>query len=73
MEDRAVCPVCAEVTKSLSSLAAHLVDRAEESDAAHVMWLNRHVTKHRMPAEELQPLLAAVLAGAPLPGPRVRR
>jgi hypothetical protein len=39
------------------ALAGHLVERAGASDAAHVMWLNRHVTTQRTGAAELAALL----------------
>jgi hypothetical protein len=43
--------------EDLGSLAAHLVGEAERSDIAHVMWLNRNVTKHRAGVAELAALL----------------
>ena len=58
-----ICPVCGFVAKDLSVLAFHLVERAEASDGLHVMWLNRNVSKHRLSAEELERLLASILAG----------
>ncbi len=64
MPASAACPVCGIAVGDLGALASHLVDRAEASDAAHVMWLNRHATKYRLSASELEPLLATVLAGA---------
>ena len=65
------CPVCGAATEDL---AAHFVAAAEASDAAHVMWLNRNVTKHRLTAPELAPLLAAWARSEPIPGvARVRR
>jgi hypothetical protein len=54
-------------------VAAHLVERAEASDGDHVMWLNRHVTKLRVAAADLEPLLAEVLAGGGRAGDRVNR
>ncbi|MDA8309926.1 MAG: DUF5810 domain-containing protein [Actinomycetota bacterium] len=52
-----VCPVCALGVADVGGLAVHLVDAAERSEVAHVMWLNRHVTKRRMPPSELEKLL----------------
>jgi len=43
--------------EDLASLAAHLVGEAGRSDIAHVMWLNRNVTKHRVDAAGLAALL----------------
>jgi hypothetical protein len=37
----------------MDALAEHLVLEAGRSDVAHVMWLNRNVTKHRVAADEL--------------------
>jgi len=67
------CPVCAAPAPDLEALAAHLVERAEASDGRHVMWLNRRVTKHRVSAEELAPLLAGALSGRTVGSQRVRR
>lgn len=57
--DRALsaCPVCGRAVGDAPGLAAHLIDEAERSDGAHVMWLNRHVTKHRTDPAELAELL----------------
>ncbi len=51
------CPVCGLEAGGVDGLAAHLVERADASDARHVMWLNRTVTKHRVGAAELASLL----------------
>lgn len=51
------CPVCGLAVEDLGSLAAHLVGEAERSDIAHVMWLNRNVTKHRVGVAQLAALL----------------
>lgn len=69
--DAVVCPVCGTgVTAvrgtgvtAVGALAEHFVELSERSDARHIMWLNRNVTKLRTPAADLEPLLAAVLAG----------
>lgn len=67
------CPVCKAPQRDLPALAAHLVERAEASEGNHVMWLNRYVTKLRMPAADLEPLLADILAGGDATGDRVNR
>lgn len=56
-------------------LARHLFDQAEISDARHVMWMNRSITKHRTPVAELAVLLEAALGRGELPDDttRVRR
>jgi hypothetical protein len=73
MTDGPRCPACGTATTSGSGLARHLVDEADRSDAKHVMWLNRHVTKQRATAEELERLLRPVLAGATSTAQRVKR
>jgi hypothetical protein len=55
------------------ALARHLVDEAAGSDVAHVMWLNRNVTKRRVNVDELARLLAARASGEPSNEERVRR
>ena len=55
------------------ALAQHLVAEAEASDVQHVMWLNRNVTKHRVPVEELTALLRQRDAGGSMPDDRVPR
>jgi hypothetical protein len=67
------CPVCGLTTATVEGLARHLVDRAEESDVAHVMWLNRNVTKHRTDAEHLATLLRRLAVGRPVGEGRVER
>jgi hypothetical protein len=57
----------------VEALASHLVELAEASDGAHVMWLNRCVTKHRISATELIPLLASALTGGDTSNDRVTR
>ena len=51
------CPVCGLPVEDACSLAAHLIGEAERSDIAHVMWLNRNVTKHRAGVAQLAALL----------------
>jgi len=70
------CPVCGLPLPPGGDrtlvLARHLIAAAESSDVAHVMWLNRNVTKHRVGIEEL----AGLLSPGADPGPdedRVRR
>ena len=67
------CPVCGVVEESRAALAEHLVAAAGDSDPRHVMWLNRNVTRHRVTATELAPLLDAALSGRGGTGDRVRR
>jgi hypothetical protein len=55
------CPVCGTVRPGYSALAAHLTELAGHSDSAHVMWLNRRVTKHRRSSDALAPILRRVL------------
>jgi len=70
------CPAC---TASFdegdwAGLAGHFVERADDSDASHVMWLNRRVTKHRTPPAELAGMLRTALgSGGTPPGDRVAR
>lgn len=51
------CPICHVKIKNLSQLASHLVVKANESEAQHVMWLNRFVTKDRVDKKQLHRLL----------------
>jgi hypothetical protein len=62
-ESGAVCDVCRVVVDGFDGLAEHLVAEAARSDIAHVMWLNRNVTKHRMAPAELAVLLQRRAAG----------
>ena len=57
----------------LVALAGHLVEEAEGSEDRHVMWLNRHVTKHRLPPAQLHVLLEEELGGGGSTGDRVAR
>ena len=67
------CEVCGDELHSVDGLASHLIDRAADSDAAHVMWLNRNVTKHRVDAPELAALLRARADGGHTDTQRVAR
>lgn len=67
------CDVCGETVDGWDGLAAHLVERAAQSDPAHVMWLNRWVTKRRVGANELRALLEEQAAGGATGEERVRR
>ena len=65
--------MCGAAAGDAATLARHLVDEAEASDVAHVMWLNRHVTKERTDIAALTPLLARWAEGAAADAARVRR
>jgi len=67
------CAVCGYSAEDLAALAAHLVAEAERSDVAHVMWLNRNVTKHRVGVDELCRLLAEIADGRSAGGDRLAR
>ncbi len=54
---RTVCEVCGGEVDGIEDLARHFVAEAAGSDIAHVMWLNRSVTKHRVETSELAVLL----------------
>lgn len=73
--DRALspCPVCGRAVGDAAGLAAHLIDEAGRSDVAHVMWLNRHVTKHRADQDDLADLLVRWSEGVDTAGERVQR
>ncbi|HVM67692.1 MAG TPA: C2H2 type zinc finger domain-containing protein [Acidimicrobiales bacterium] len=68
-----VCEVCGARADGFAALAAHLVDEAARSDVAHVMWLNRCVTKRRVPVTDLEALLRARASGAAPGEARVQR
>ncbi len=42
------CPICKCPTADIHQLAAHLFDKSQSSDAQHVMWLSRNVTKFQV-------------------------
>lgn len=56
------CPACLRPLGQgdLPALAAHLVEEAEESDPAHVRWLNQNLTREKTTAAELVPMLERV-------------
>ena len=58
-----LCPVCGTPAADPGSLAEHLVTRAGTSDAGHIMWMNRNVTKLALP----------VAGSGPHPEPGVTR
>lgn len=68
-----VCPVCSMEAPELAALASHLVEQADRSDDAHVMWLNRRVTKHRTSPAELELLLSEERVDGGSSGERVSR
>lgn len=67
------CPVCTLEMPDVPALELHLVDEAEQSEVAHVMWLNRNVTKRRVAPAELQALLETQACVGIPPGERVAR
>lgn len=68
-----VCRVCGAAPGSLPALAEHFVAQAAASDIAHVMWLNRNVTKYQVGASELTVLLRRYAAHGPAGDGRVAR
>jgi hypothetical protein len=56
-ETETACEVCGVTVGGLDALAEHLVTEARASDGAHIMWLNRGVTKYQVEAAELAVLL----------------
>ena len=56
------CPACLAPLgpRDLSRLAAHLVERADDSDPGHVRWLNQNVTRERTDVAKLLPLVEEV-------------
>ena len=73
MDEVVACPVCGESWGTGLGLAEHFVALAETSDGAHIMWLNRRVTKHRLDAPSLAPLLMTALSGTAPVADRVER
>ncbi len=55
------CPACLTPlgVSDVPALAFHLVDRAGESDPAHVRWLNQNLTRTKTPPGEIEPKLRA--------------
>jgi hypothetical protein len=68
-----VCPVCGAAPGSVEGLAEHFVAQADDSDIAHVMWLNRNVTKYQVAAGELTVLLRHYADHGPSGAGRVAR
>ena len=67
------CPVCRLAVEDVQELARHLVGEATGSDVAHVMWLNRNVTKHKVGVRKLATLLEQGADGPPSGETRVAR
>ena len=56
------CPACEEVFDSYGKLASHFSGQSETSDAGHIMWLNRNITKEKEREKELPDLLEGFLS-----------
>ena len=54
----AKCPVCERAYEAYDRLSTHFSDEAARSDASHVMWLNRNITKEKGGEKELESLLS---------------
>ncbi len=54
----AKCPVCERGYESYDRLSTHFSEEAARSDASHVMWLNRNITKEKGREKELESLLS---------------
>ncbi len=54
----AKCPVCEQGYESYDRLSTHFSEEAARSDASHVMWLNRNITKEKGREKELESLLS---------------
>jgi len=67
------CEVCGRTFDEVADLATHLIEEAGHSDVAHVMWLNRSITKRQVDVEELTRLIRARAAGGAGNEPRVGR
>ena len=72
-EPAATCPVCGAAVAGTLALAEHLVAEAAASDGAHIMWLNRKVTKHETTPARLAELLERGAAGQPSNEERIHR
>lgn len=53
----AKCPVCERTYQSYGGLSRHFSEEAAGSDASHIMWLNRNITKEKGREKELGSLL----------------
>ena len=67
------CAVCAVKVRGFEALAEHFVAQAARSDGAHVMWLNRNVTKYQVGSAELAMMLRRQARGLDTGSPQVRR
>ena len=48
------CPSClADIFRDYNEISGHFIDMEEKSDADHIMWLNRYISKERISALEL--------------------
>ena len=48
------CPSClADIFRDYNEISGHFIDMEEKSDADHIMWLNRYISKERISAIEL--------------------
>jgi pyrroloquinoline-quinone synthase len=56
-----LCPVCEAKAPSFGALAEHFSGETKKSDAGHIMWLNRNITKDRGDESELSSLLSEFL------------
>ncbi len=54
----AKCPVCERGYESYDGLSTHFSEEASRSDASHVMWLNRNITREKGREKELGSLLS---------------
>lgn len=72
-KDATACPVCGAAAYGFPALADHFVAQAADSDVAHVMWLNRNVTKFEVDAAQLAALLRDHAEGRPMGRGRVAR
>lgn len=55
--DLVKCPVCEQSSASYELVGQHFLTESDKSDARHVMWLNRNLTKNKGDGEELPRLL----------------
>lgn len=52
-----ICPACGYRSRSWADVASHMSSRAGESDARHVMWLNRNLGPREAGPGELREAL----------------
>lgn len=72
-KDATTCAVCGAAGDGFAALADHFVAEAADSDVAHVMWLNRNVTKFEVDSAQLAALLRDYAEGRPMGRDRVAR